>query len=253
MVGSLVLAPALAPKPLYPSGLAVLALVFAYSLGIWTGTSPKRGHTQASACRAELRRQWAFCATLSVFMVLPDWFLVAVLKTLRFPDDGAPRIGGETGVSVYMSMMWTLPLLWVLAAVQSQWPHESGDRGRGGRRQNKGGGGGGGGAPPPALAALAAAAALALLVFATAELVLSSGLVPLQLWHCTELVRWRPAGVALYVLPAEAILGAATLQAYEGSRHGGCTRRVLYAASVSALYTGGLALGYLFIESGARP
>jgi hypothetical protein len=247
---SLVLAPALAPATedaLYPSGPAVLVLVFAYSLWIWAGTSPR---WKASACRAELRRQWAFCATLSVFMVMPDWFLAVVLKTLRFPDDGAPRIGGENGVGMYMTMMWTLPLLWVLAACS--------------------GVGGGGGTsrgavtvtssgkttmstPPPSFAALVLAAFLALLLFGAAELLLSSGLIPLTLWHCTDAVRLRPVGVALYVLPAEAVLGAATLQAYASSRRRGWVRRVVYAAAVSALYTGTLALGYLFVEAGARP
>ena len=245
---SLVLAPALAPATEdapYPSGPAVLVLVFAYSLWIWAGTSPR---WKASACRAELRRQWAFCATLSVFMVMPDWFLAVVVKTLRFPDDGAPRIGGENGVGMYMTMMWTLPLLWVLAACSGV--GEGTYRGAvtvtsTGKTTMS--------TPPPSFAALALAAFLALLLFGAAELLLSSGLIPLTLWHCTDAVRLRPAGVALYVLPAEAVLGAATLQAYASSRRRGWVRRVVYAAAVSALYTGTLALGYLFVEAGARP
>lgn len=236
-VAALALGPALRREPLYAAGPAVCGLVACWHLGIWAATraaTPGRGGGVSP--RAELRRQWRFVSALSLFQVVPDWFLSSVLRTLRFPDDGAWKVGGV--VSVYMSGMWAPPLLWVLACCSD-----------------------GRAAAPAATSpsALAAAAALALFVFGAAEVLLSAGLLPLQLWHCTgpPAVELDVVGAALYVLPAEAVLGAATLQAYHATAHlegwGGAARRVLAAAAVATLYTGALSVSYLFVEKGARP
>ena len=66
---------------------------------------------------------------------------------------------------------------------------------------------------------------------------------------------WEPAGevtkvagVALYVLPAEAVLGAATVLAVRATRDRPLGERVLAAAAVSTLYTGALALCWFLID-----
>merc|ERR1711892_1270577 len=94
-------------------------------------------------------------------MVVPDWYLASVLGALQFPDDGVWKVGGV--VSVYMSAMWSIPLLWLLVVCSDE--------------SNLPG--------PPPLAKLAGAACLGVLIFGAAEWLLSSGILPLQLWHCT--------------------------------------------------------------------
>ena len=89
----------------------------------------------------------------------------------------------------------------------------------------------------------------ALLVFGAAEQLVS---VPLRLWRPTEKVVNTAGHVALYVLPAEASLGAATLHAYRttagAAGWAGAARRVWAALAVAVLYTGALAVSYLVIE-----
>ena len=89
--------------PAISSGIAVLTLVALYSVTFLCTCN--RDHTK-------LHSQFTFAATLSVFQVVPDLFLDAVLGTLHFPEDGCPRLFGH--VSLYMAGMWTIPILWVL-------------------------------------------------------------------------------------------------------------------------------------------
>ncbi len=153
---------------------------------------------------------------------MPDWFLVAAAGALHFPDNGAWKIGGA--VSVYMAGMWSIPLLWVLASCST------------------------GTTSAPDLTQLLRAAAAAVLVFGAAEQLS----VPLRLWSKTSIVKHTAGHVALYVLPAEAVLGAATLLACRatagGAGWGAAARRLLAAAAVAIMYTGALAVSYLFVE-----
>ena len=89
--------------PAISSGIAVLTLVALYSVTFLCTCN--RDHTK-------LHSQFTFAATLSVFQVVPDLFLDAVLGTLHFPEDGCPRLFGH--VSLYMAGMWTIPILWIL-------------------------------------------------------------------------------------------------------------------------------------------
>jgi len=202
------------PEAPYSSGSAVCSLVVAWHAAIAAGTSS----------RPRLHQMWRFVAVLSVFMVLPDWFLADVLGTLVFPEDGAWRIGGT--VSVYMAGLWSIPLLWLLACFPA--PRA--------------------GSCEPSLLELLGAAVAALLVFGASEQLT----VPLRLWLATNKVRHTAGHVALYVLPAEAALGAATLHAYRTTAvvtgWTGTARRVLAAAAVALLYAGALAVSYLAVE-----
>ena len=216
-LAALLLGPCLAlPDMPYSSGMAVCVLLLSW-------------HTALAICslrRPHIHKMWRFVAVLSIFMVVPDWFLADVLGTLVFPEDGAWRIGGT--VSVYMAGMWSIPLLWVLACFPP-----------------------GDGSSEPLLLELLGAGVVALLVFGASEQLT----VPLQLWLATNKVKCTAGHVALYVLPAEAALGAATLHAYRTTQAepdwSGTCRRVLAAASVAVLYTGGLAISYLFVEGSA--
>lgn len=151
---------------------------------------------------------WAFLLPVSIFQILPDWVLAGLIGTLRFPEIGGPRI--DDTINLAMGGMWVAPLFIVLVLA----------RGRAG-----------------------VAAALALGVFGGSEL-----LAPvLQLWEpvgdTTEV-----AGVALYVLPAEAALGAATAMAYTVVREAGPARRVAAALAVSTFYLGALVLSHFIID-----
>lgn len=86
--------------PLADTGVEVLALVIGYNVAVVA--------VAGSTGDRELWTAWAVLAPMSVLMVLPDWFLSAVLGTLVFPDTGAPFIGS---VPLFMAGMWTIALL----------------------------------------------------------------------------------------------------------------------------------------------
>lgn len=264
VVAAIVLAPCfvLSSPPPYRSGMAVCALVLS-----WHAAFARCTHIS----RPTLHQIWRFTCPLSLAMVLPDLFLTTCLGTLSFPDDGAWRIGsgvsssssgttssmsssssggerggGGSGVSIYMAGMWSIPLSYLLAcfppsAATEKQPSE------------------------PSVRELAAAALLSLLLFGAAEQLT----FPLNLWRATDKVVHKVGHVALYVLPAEALLGAATLYAYRTtSTASSCSgnaasgspstaagpssvlRRVLAACAIALLYTGALAVSYLLIEGG---
>lgn len=153
-------------------------------------------------------RLWRFLLPLSVFQVLPDWVLSAQLGTLVFPDLGGLRL--DDAIPLAMAGMWVPPLFIVLALA--------------------------GGSP-------ARAAALALGVFLGSEL-----LAPvLELWEPggapTQL-----AGVALYVLPAEAALGWATAVAFNATADARWPARVSAALAVSTFYLGALVMANFLID-----
>lgn len=153
-------------------------------------------------------RMWRFLLPLSIFQVLPDWVLSAQLGTLVFPDLGGLRL--DDAIPLAMAGMWVPPLFIVLALA-------------GGR---------------PARAAL-----LALVVFLGSEL-----LAPvLELWEPGD-APTQLAGVAIYVLPAEAALGWATAVAYGATGEGRWPARVGAAFAVSTFYLGALVLANFLID-----
>jgi hypothetical protein len=182
-------------------GLAVLAVGAGYVAGL--------GVVALRSGDRDLRRAWQVLAPLSVLQVLPDWVLVAVAGTLRFPDLGAPRLGDA--VPLYMSFLWVPPLLAVVLVARGRaW-----------------------------LGALAA-----VVVFAVAELSAPS----LGLWEPVGHVRMLST-TALYVLPAEAVLGAAVVVAVERVR--GWAQALVGAAAVALLYTGALLVSLLLLDRAA--
>ena len=215
--------------PPHSYGLAVCFLVLAWHLALALLTTS----------RPHLCLMWRFVATLSVFMVVPDWFLVRALGTLEFPDNGAWKIG--SAVSVYMAGMWSIPLMCLLACctlanrTANRFVDKANIHPHSCRQQ---------------FVAPLRAAAIALLIFGGAEQLSQ----PLRLWSATANVKRTAGHVALYVLPAEALLGAVTLLAYRATGASEVTgwstwmQHVVAAAAVAVMYTGALAVSYLFVE-----
>lgn len=161
-----------------------------------------------STGREDLAALAGFLALVSVFQVLPDWVLADVVGTLRFPDRGGPRF--DDVIPVAMAFMWVAPLFVALALA----------------------------AGSPARAAL-----LSGLVFAGAEVLAPS----LGLWEPTGDTT-RLLGVAVYVVPAEAALGWATMVAFGAVRHRDVLTRAAAALAVSTFYLGALVLAHFVID-----
>lgn len=163
-------------------------------------------------CRATGNRDLlalaSFLTLVSIFQVLPDWVLADLVGTLRFPDQGGPRV--DDVIPLAMAAMWVAPLFAAVALA-------------GGR---------------PGRAAL-----LAGLLFLGTE-ILAPGL---DLWEPVGDTH-RILGVAVYVLPAEAALGWATAMAFSRVRGAGIVIRAGAALAVSTFYLGALVLAHFVID-----
>jgi hypothetical protein len=158
---------------------------------------------------------------LSVFQVLPDWFLSQELEILVFPQTGGPRVGT---VPAFMAGLWTIPLflcVFVAEEVARRLSSTEETRWR---------------------VSVAVAAAVALVLFAASE----ASLWALPIWFAKGVSTVGP--MAVYVVPPEVLLGAATFVAYRATRGRSWWMIVGSAGVVSTLYTGALALSYLLIE-----
>lgn len=172
----------------------------------------------------ELWQIWYFSTLVSVFQVLPDWFLSAVLGSLVFPEDGLFKFGT---VSAYMAGLWAIPFFLILFAVRWSRMGLSSDRWL---------------EQQPDISRVLLAASVTLLIFATSE----ATLWVLGSWYARDVM--MIGHVALYVLIPEFVLGAHLYIAFILSRRLSLWKQTLIAAHVSLLYTGALALSYLFLE-----
>ena len=164
--------------------------------------------TARAVGRPDLLRLWAFLLPVSVFQLLPDWVLADLLGTIFFPDTGGPRV--DDVIPLAMAGMWVAPLFITLSlARDSAWR----------------------------------AAGLALAIFTGSELAAPL----LEVWEPTDAAT-QVANVALYVLPAEAVLGAATLLAYRWTGTRSRAEQVGAALGVATLYLGALTLSYFLID-----
>ncbi len=154
---------------------------------------------------------WLFLLPLSCGQVLPDWALVQIAGVLSFPDHGAWRIGGV--VPAYFMGLWIMllfPITLISESTRSRY---------------------------------LTAAVLSLLLFGFWEWAAQ----PLQLWQ-PQNVRTM-AGIAVYVLIPEVILGLMTLKAYRDTRGSGIIQQVFSAFAVNLLYTGALFIGLLLTRT----
>lgn len=193
--------------PVGSLGLRVLLLTVGYSLAI-LALAMRTGDRVLLAF-------WSTLAPMSILMVLPDWFLSAVLGILVFPDTGAPYIGT---MPLFMAFMWTIALLPVMLL---GWVMESL------RGLNT---------------ALVAVVAAGLVMFTLAEF--AAPLVPL--WHPQNVA--TVGGVAPYVLLPEVGLTIATYLLVRGAAD---RTRLATAAGVVAvpfMYLGMLSGSYQFMS-----
>lgn len=93
--------------PVGPLGWRLIALVVLYA-GLMLAAAMTR--------RPEFKSVLRFLMPLSVFQVVPDWFLSQQLQILVFPDTGGPRIGT---VPACMAGLWTIPLFIALFTAEA--------------------------------------------------------------------------------------------------------------------------------------
>jgi hypothetical protein len=163
----------------------------------------------------ELRDALAFLLPLSVCQVVPDTLLVQYLGVLTFPDLGAQRFGP---VPVYMAGLWIAPLLVVI------WAAELAHR-------------------TSALLAALVAVTVSLAVFGAAEWAAAN---VFALWHPRNVDTWR--GIALYVLPAEALLGLVAWLAFTQVHQRTIFMKAFAAAVVALFYAGALFVSHLVFQ-----
>jgi len=163
----------------------------------------------------ELLAALAFLVPLSVFQVVPDAMLVQHLGTLSFPDLGAARFGP---VPVYMAGLWIAPLLVVLWAAQLANRFST-------------------------LLAALVALCVSLAAFGAAEWAAAH---VLALWHPRNVATWQ--GIALYVLPAEALLGLVAWLAFALTHHRTLFMKAFAAAGVSLVYAGALVASHVAFQ-----
>ncbi len=191
---------------------ALGALIVAYNLGL-----PVFFYRRGDLEIVEL---WAFLLPLSLLQVVPDWYLVSVQKTLAFPATTGPFawLTGAFPVPWFMAGLWTFPLVLTTAAGLHV-------RRRIGR-----------------FSGYLAALVVGLAVFAGGELYLTH----LGIWEARRVATIR--GLALYILPAELMLAAATLYAYAGPDWRSPVGRLAAVPVVMLVYLGSAATSYLLVE-----
>lgn len=158
-----------------------------------------------------------YCTIASLFQIFPDWFLAEVLGTLVFPEESFFLVGK---VPFYMAGMWTIPFFMLLYASRSLlvlFPR----------------------IPFPVHFW---AGILGLLIFWISEETMH--LIPVWYAQNVRLV----GSSAIYVLPAEFLLGVYVSWSYETSKNQPIINRAILATSVFLFYTGALGFSYLLIE-----
>ncbi len=197
---------------IFPLGLELGPRIFAL-LVIYNVALPLLGR------RLDHRRWtdiWTFTFPISLLQIFPDWFLSQVLGVLVFPDTGFPFIGT---VPAFMALMWVIPFNLI---VFTAW-----------RLRKR---------LTPA-SVYVVVLLLTVVIFGTSE----ATLWMLPIWYATEDV-WVILHIAVYVMCAELVLGAALWTAYRLVEPYGGLRKIVSAFAVMFIYTGALAFFYLLIE-----
>lgn len=177
---------------------------------------------------------WAFAAITSIFQVIPDLFLANELGTIVFPNDGLDMFrfdlkkstDGSTGVTFVFCMLWTIPIsVPILFGVYLLYEWKC-----------------------SRLLSTFAVMILSMFIIYTDEF--SQPFRANPLYIATSKVKHQWAGVAVYVLIAEMILGLSSFMIYDKVARGtSFLCKVSCGAMVAILYTGSLAVAYLFVES----
>jgi hypothetical protein len=205
--------------------------VMYYNVSLWHQTTKRPNHEHLYA-------MWRTAFAISVFTFFPDWFLVTRLETLTFPfdpmhlKDDAP----SRAVPLFMHGLWTCPLM--LAIYNNTFV---GVIGRSKRRMQDG----------SKIDdswydkkdSFAGACNTGAMVLFLAEALFTHDKYSLAVvWQPTAAVTKRIGHVAMYVLPAEFLLGglAWLLHKYTKDRHGveGWIWRGVGGVVVAGIYCG---------------
>lgn len=190
-----------------PVGWRMLAIVIVYNTLIPFG-GYLLGHT-------EWVKIWMFVMPLSVFQLLPDWFLSAQLGVLSFPNDGSPMIGT---VPLYMAGLWSIPLfIIVYVGLRVEEEHSAWET---------------------QLAVLITSFVL----FVGAEATMWA----LPSWSAQNVL--TISSVAVYIVVPELLLGSSSYIIYAMIRHYGHVLKLFWSYIVMALYLGNACVFYLIIE-----
>ncbi|MFW9998044.1 MAG: DUF6989 domain-containing protein [Candidatus Odinarchaeota archaeon] len=161
---------------------------------------------------------WSFVSILSLFQVIPDWFLSVELNVLVFPEDGFPKIGTVSG---YMAGLWTIPLFMIVylgLAIEERYSEKL---------------------------ANITVAAVSLLIFGLSE----ETLWILPSWYAQNVLMIDH--IAVYILIPEIILGLVTYRGYKYIREKD-SRKLWYLAIVAFLtmliYLGAANFFYFIVE-----
>jgi hypothetical protein len=156
---------------------------------------------------------WIFSFIISLFQILPDWFLAAQLQVLVFPDDGFLRIGE---VSAYMAGLWTIPLFLILYITIRADTYLS------------------------TYTTYAVSGILAIIIFVGSEQFL--GFV----WYAQNV--FMIGNIALYIIIPEIMLGISAYWIYQQVKQQPIQRKILGGFSTMVLYLGNANLFYFIIE-----
>ena len=214
----------------------------------------------------QLLSYYRFLLPFSICQVLPDLFLVTITKTLYFPTNGSSWMIGNDAVSPCMAGMWSIPGLMILYfsfptdnSTDNDTDDDNNNRTvvssgssiksdatycRSNNKKKK---------EVVSLFQYIKAACSSLLILGLAEQLFSF------IWHRTEEVKiivggsWgnKHNGIALYVLPAETMLGPTIMYAYHTTKDGPWWYSTIGAAITMLVYTGALSIGLLAIEGGS--
>lgn len=160
---------------------------------------------------------WAFLLPLSLLQVIPDWYLVEIQQTLVFPT-----ADGLFAIPVFMAGLWTFPLMLTTATGLYLYRHTG------------------------PLAGYTAAVSAGMLVFGAGELVLTN----IGVWRANQVL--AVGGVAVYILPAELFLTAATMYSYEQVEWQSPWHRLSAAPIIMLTYLGAATASHLFVDAATR-
>jgi hypothetical protein len=164
----------------------------------------------------ELLHIWFFVIIISIFQVMPDWFLSAQLGILIFPEDGFVKIGE---VSAYMAGLWAIPLFVIIFIGRSVQKRFS------------------------LRAALWSVVVSSLVIFAGSE----ETMWMIPSWQAVNVTTL--GHVAVYLLIPEIILGLSAFLGYEAIKGKKHWFKIPAAFLIMLLYIGSLSFFYFLLET----
>lgn len=164
----------------------------------------------------EILHIWFFVIIISIFQVMPDWFLSAQLGILVFPEDGFIKIGE---VSAYMAGLWAIPLFMIIFIGRSIQKRFS------------------------LRAALCSVAVSSLIIFAVSE----ETMWMIPSWQALNVT--TIGHVAVYLLIPEMILGLSAFLGYDAIKRKNHWFKIPAAFLIMLLYIGSLSFFYFLIET----